>query len=359
MTKDKVKRKKVKVKATDAKGSRRCPSDGDWAEASSLSPVARRATATTDAVAKSAASAPVARRATAITDAIAKPVALSPVARRATATTDAAETNAAWVARATCCPGSRGDIPREQEAARASAPEEPASGATLNEIAPTDDPDDDHKPPLQPKRTRSEARRDYWHEVHAGTRPKPQPAPDRPPAGNPLIHLPEQRRATLFAWLRECPYDDAVQVMLRDQGLPDITRKQLDEFFRIEAEEHWERRIGRAADEAHALVQLAERSPVKFSAGILAALGQEAFRQIASGQVEPEAMGKLANLFLKARSDERADQMQELKREKMRHDLDDQVNHALEKLAEEVDRHPAAREAFEALKRELEEKEDL
>ena len=114
-----------------------------------------------------------------------------------------------------------------------------------------------------------------------------------------------------------------------------------------------EKRITRAAEEANALVRLVEKSPVKYSAGILAALGQEMFRQIASGQIQPDAMGRLATLFLKARSDERADQMQALKREKLRHELEGQVNQALNQLAEEVDRHPAAREAFEALKREL------
>jgi len=101
------------------------------------------------------------------------------------------------------------------------------------------------------------------------------------------------------------------------------------------------------------LVRLVEKSPARYSSGILAALGQEVFRQIASGQVQPEAMGKLATLFLKARSDERADQMQELKREKLRHELQGQIDQALEKLAEEVDRHPEAREAFEALRKEL------
>ncbi len=45
--------------------------------------------------------------------------------------------------------------------------------------------------------------------------------------------------------------------------------------------------------------------------------------------------------------------MQELKREKLRHELQEQIDHALEKLAEEVDRHPVAREAFEALRKEL------
>ena len=195
---------------------------------------------------------------------------------------------------------------------------------------------------------------DRWRKVRAGemTHPDKTPKPPRRSV-NPLFDLSEEKRAKLFLWMRECPYDDHVQQMLRDQGITDATSAQLNDFFQFEAEQHWEKRIGRAAQEANALVQLVEKSPVRFSAGILAALGQEAFRQIASGQVEPDAMGKLATLFLKARSDERADQMQELKREKLRHELQGQIDHALEKLAEEVDRHPVAREAFEALRKEL------
>ncbi len=170
---------------------------------------------------------------------------------------------------------------------------------------------------------------------------------------NPLFNLPDKERAKLFAWLRECPYDDAVQHMLKEMGLPHITPSQLTEFFQIEAEDHWEKRIERAALEANALVRLVEQNPVRFSSGILAALGQEAFRQIASGQVEPEAMNKMATLFLRARADERADQMQELKREKLRQEIAGRVNVALEKFAEEVNQHPSSRAIFEDLQREL------
>jgi hypothetical protein len=173
------------------------------------------------------------------------------------------------------------------------------------------------------------------------------------PPPNPLLSLPEEQRARLFAWLRECPYDDAVQHMLKDQGIADATQEQLTEFFQLEAENHWEKRIERAALEANALVQLVERSPVKFSSGILAALGQESFRQIASGQVDPDAMNKMATLFLKARGDDRAEQMLALRREKWSHDWRSQTEKALEAFAKEVEEHPAARAAFEALRREL------
>jgi len=170
---------------------------------------------------------------------------------------------------------------------------------------------------------------------------------------NPLLDLPEEQRAKLFMWLRICPYDDAVQQVLKDQGVEGVTRAHLDDFFQQEAESHWEKRIERATQEANALVQLVEKSPVSFSSGILAALGQEAFRQVASGEVEAEAMGKMTTLFLKARSDERAEQMMELRREKWGRDWRSQTERALDAFARELPQNPAALKAFQQLKNEL------
>jgi hypothetical protein len=182
---------------------------------------------------------------------------------------------------------------------------------------------------------------------------KVEVAAEQEAARNPLLDLPEERRSKLFAWLRHCPYDDAVQAMLHEEGLPGVTKPQLTEFFRLEAEDHWEKRIERAALEANALVQMVERNPVRFSSGILAALGQEAFRQIASGEVAPEAMNKMATLFLKARADERADQLHGLKQEKLRQELMGRLGLALEKFSEEVSLNPASRALFEELQQEL------
>jgi len=202
--------------------------------------------------------------------------------------------------------------------------------------------------------TKAEAMKAYWRDVKSGRRERIEKPMNPPqPRRNPLFDLPEEIRAKVFTWLRECPYHDAVRAMLRGHGVEHVTDKQFNEFFAGEAENHWYRRITRAADEANALVQLAESHVPKFSAGILAALGQEAFRQIARGDVDPESMGRFATLFMKARSDERQDQMQELKREQLRRELQDQIEQALEKLAEEVERHPEAKEAFDALRREL------
>ena len=152
--------------------------------------------------------------------------------------------------------------------------------------------------------------------------------------------------------LRDCPYNEAVVELLREKGI-EATSQQLEYFFVEEARHHWETRIARAALEANALIQLAEENPTNFSSGILAALGQEAFRQIASGEAQPEAINKMALLFLRAKADERADQLGELKREKLRLEIRGNLNLALEQLSEEVTRRPAAREKFEALRREL------
>jgi hypothetical protein len=200
----------------------------------------------------------------------------------------------------------------------------------------------------------------YHADLKAGRRAPPEPRTPVPdPHRNPLFDLPEKDRAQIFVWLRDCPYTEAVQTMLGERGLGLVTRAQMDEFFESEAENHWHLRLGRAASEANALVKLVEESDVKFSAAILAALGQEAFRQIASNDVAPECMGRIATLFLKARADERSDQMQELKRVKLSQEIRDQLDQAFEKLADEVERHPAAREAFDALRRELAQHEEI
>src|SRR5471030_1661706 len=93
------------------------------------------------------------------------------------------------------------------------------------------------------------------------------------PRRNPIFDLTEEKRAKIFSFLRDCPYDDAVQQMTRDMGVETVTPAEVTEFFQLEAEDHWQKRIERAALEASALVQLVEQNPVRFSSGILAALG--------------------------------------------------------------------------------------
>ncbi len=245
----------------------------------------------------------------------------------------------------------RGDDSLSVVAAAGPAPV--VANATISDPA-TQSPQTKKPDPRRSGRTQSEAMKAYHADVKAGRRSPPEPRPPRrDPRRNPLFDLPEKDRSQIFVWLRECPYTDAVQQMLRERGLGEVARAQIDEFFEREAHNHWEVRIQRAATEADALVELVEACPVKFSAGILAALGQEAFRQVSSGAVAPESMGRIATLFLRARADERSDQMQELKREKLSREIAGQLEQAFEKLADEVERHPEARDAFEALRREL------
>jgi hypothetical protein len=198
-------------------------------------------------------------------------------------------------------------------------------------------------------RLRAEAHRAEVAESNA--RGKAERRAENPP--NPLFGLPEKERATVFAFLRACPYDDAVRHLVRDMGLAEVTQAQLTEFFEVEVRQHWEKRIERAAVEANALVRLVEANPASFSSGILAALGQEAFRQIASGEAEPESMNRIATLFMKARADDRSEQLLALRREKTQHEMRSLTDHALDKFAEEVEQNPGARLALEALRREL------
>jgi hypothetical protein len=194
----------------------------------------------------------------------------------------------------------------------------------------------------------------YWREVKAGRRERNEKPFDlKPPGYNPLFDLPEKERSKLFVWMRECPYRDAIREMIREKGLPEVTDDQLQQFFQEEAHYQWEFRTSRAADEADALVQLAEKRLPRLSAGMLHALGQTAFRLATTEGADPGTLTRIATLFMRAKGDQRADQMQELKREHLRHELQEQLNHALEKLSQAVEEHPAAREAFEALRSEL------
>jgi hypothetical protein len=197
--------------------------------------------------------------------------------------------------------------------------------------------------------------RDYWRDVKSGKRQRNEKPCDPPkdPDRNPIFDLPEGERLKLYVLLRECPLMEIVQVVLREHGVPGVNQQQVDEFFDVEAEHYWEVRTTRAVREADALIRLGENSVPKLSAGILNALGQEAFRQITSGNADPSAMSRIATLFMKARGDDRSDQMQQLKRRKIEGELQDKLDQAFEKLAEQVEQHPAAREAFENLRREL------
>ena len=213
-----------------------------------------------------------------------------------------------------------------------------------------------HRPPLQKrKRTHREAQLEYWRDVRAGRRVRNEHPREGPVDSerNFLLDLPEEQRSKLFGWMRECPYNDTVRMLLRDQGTPEASDQLLENFYQIEAAHHWEIRTCRATEEANALVRLAQESLPKISEGILNALAQETFRQVTKHNLDPGDVSRLATIFLKVRSDNRADQMQELRRRKIEGELEDTLEQAFATLAKQAESTPAARVAFEALQREL------
>jgi hypothetical protein len=263
----------------------------------------------------------------------------------------------AVVARTTRCPGSRGLVLRKQEVAgkvrtsavTSCAPTEVSVGAPGQQVVRAT-----HEAGAA-GRTRSEALRDYWRDVKSGKRVRNERPAELPkdPAANPLFLVPDGQRAKLFVLLRDCPLLETVNAVLRSNGVPEVNNDQLVEFLDDEAEQYWDLRTRRADNEANSLVRLAEKNLPNISTGILTALGQAAFKQVIRDEIEPGAMSRIVTMFLKARSEKRADQMQGLKRRKAENDLGDDAHAAFRKLAEEVDRCPAAQEHFDALQRAL------
>ncbi len=86
---------------------------------------------------------------------------------------------------------------------------------------------------------------------------------------------------------------------------------------------------------------------------MLAALGQEAFRQIASGKVEPGVLAQFVHLFNRVRSDHRAEKTLKAKLQKQKEDLRSKTERALDAMAKEIRQNKAAVEAFAALRSEM------
>jgi hypothetical protein len=170
---------------------------------------------------------------------------------------------------------------------------------------------------------------------------------------NPLLLLPQEHKESVFIWLREGADHDAITMRLQDAGLPSATRKQIDQFFVAYAHERWTNRIDRAAVEADALIALVRRSPGQIPEAVLAALGQEAFRQIASGKVECADLARYTSLFLRARDQDRAERALQNQAEKTRLHHRTTTERALDAFAKDLPQNPAALEAFQNLKAQL------
>jgi hypothetical protein len=175
----------------------------------------------------------------------------------------------------------------------------------------------------------------------------PQPEP------NPLLRLPQDQREDIFLWLREGADYDAINVKLLDKDLPAATPREIDQFFRAYARERWERRVDRAAEDADALMDSVRRNPGNLPEALLAALGQEAFRQISSGKAEAAALTRYTALFLRARDQDRAERALAMQTEKARHAQRTSVEKALDAFARELPQNPAAHRAFEHLRRQI------
>jgi hypothetical protein len=170
---------------------------------------------------------------------------------------------------------------------------------------------------------------------------------------NPLLELPDETRSKLFDLMRVCPYTDTALQMLEEQGVTDVLPLHLEGFFESEGEHQWEVRCLRATQEANSLMKAVEKHVLPYDPATLQALQQQIFHLIASSQADPATIARMGTLFLKVRGNMRAEENHELRQEKFRRELQGQIDLALEKLAEEVDKHPATRSTFDALRQEL------
>jgi hypothetical protein len=168
---------------------------------------------------------------------------------------------------------------------------------------------------------------------------------------NPLLGLPTQKKEKVFSQLRDCKLtDEAVQ---QKTGIAGLSKRQVKQFFAKYADEFWTRRVGRAADDANALIRVIRKNPVEFSEGVLAALGQEVFRQVAGGKVEPGVLVQFTQLFARKRADERAERALIARLEKQKEDMRSNMERALDSFVAELGKNAAARKAFDVLRTEL------
>ena len=174
-----------------------------------------------------------------------------------------------------------------------------------------------------------------------------------PQEPNPLLRLPQEQREDIFIWLREGADHDAINIKLLDKQLPPATPREIDQFFRVYARERWDRRVDRAAEEADALIGSMRRTSGNLPEALLAALGQEAFRQISSGKAEAAALTRYTALFLRARDQDRAERALIVQAEKARHAQRTSVEKALDAFARDLPQNPAALQAFQHLREQL------
>jgi hypothetical protein len=168
---------------------------------------------------------------------------------------------------------------------------------------------------------------------------------------NPLLSLPAKKKERIFNQLRNCKLTD--EAVKKQTGIDGLTQRQVKQFFAKYADEFWTNRVERAANEANALMKLVRKNPVEFSDGVLAVLGQEVFRRIASGKVEPGVLVQFTQLFARKRADDRAERALIARLEKQKQEMRSKMELALDSFVSELGKNEVAKNAFEVLKAEL------
>ena len=171
---------------------------------------------------------------------------------------------------------------------------------------------------------------------------------------NPLLDLPDKTRSELFNVMRTCPFTDTALEILAENGVTDVLPLQLEISSNSRASNSGKCAANARRQEANSLMSAAEKHAVPNDPATLKALQQEIFAKlITSSQADPATIARMGTLFLKIRGNMRAEENHELRREKLRRDLQGQIDLALERLAEEVEKHPGTRGTFDALRKEL------
>jgi hypothetical protein len=127
-----------------------------------------------------------------------------------------------------------------------------------------------------------------------------------------LLALPQEQKEKLFIVIREGAHLDAINLHVQEYGISSVTKSQVDSFFAEYARERWTGRLGRAADEADAIISQVRQTRGQIPEATLVALGQEAFSQIASGKATPEDLARYTSIFLRAQEYDRSERALDL-----------------------------------------------
>jgi hypothetical protein len=170
---------------------------------------------------------------------------------------------------------------------------------------------------------------------------------------NPLLTLTQEQKEKLFILIREGGHQEAVKLRLEEYGVASYTKSQVDLFFLEYARDRWTDRLGRAADEADAIIAQVRQKRGQIPEATLIALGQEAFSQISSGKATPEDLARYTSIFLRAQEYDRSERALDLQTQKFQLARRNATEKALDAFARELPQNPAALAAFENLKAQL------